>query len=1486
MRQECQPVHDDLADLVAGDSAAIARHSDHLASCDDCRDARYDAAQLVKLLPSAGADHVTPTNLAERVLAMVDAPNSVSAPSAGDRAGGMRAIDLARGSMETATPAAPEAQASISQLPLATERRKVVARTKQPSRSRLWLAIGATAALAAGGAFVYSFTRGDSSGSSSTDYAGGPAGIVKTIERASKDKSGGLEVRDGKEWRVLRAADQLPAGAEIRTDERTRAAIELADGTRITLDHKTTLVFDSEDPRRSKLTSGRVVADVMTVANRPASIETPAGRVDVIGTRFALTASDKLTVVQVVRGSVKLGKEEVRAGEEGVIDGGKVAVSSAPGLAREVEWAELGGVKDTQAGAGLGALRAYKPGESRDRDWALALSNHDVRVRIVGPIARTEITETFRNDSDQTLEGVYQFPLPSDAQIDGLALDVKDAPGGFEQGAFLDKERAMKIWRGVIDKAAPKKIEIATNEIIWVEGAWRDPALLDWKRGGRFELRIFPIPPKGSRTIKISYTQVVTPRGPWRQYVYPLPHSIDGSTVADEFSVDVEVRGAQAGQIRTAGYELAPDPARADVNARSLKQTGFVPRGDLVLDYRAADGDVEARGWTFAGGFAVGPDEKLATKKNVGLDEKVLDAQRKVASDNRPTAVVALRPKLPRWREAKSRDYIVVVDSSQSMVGERYTRAAELTTRLVEQMDRRDRFTVMACDSECRSFGALRAPSVGGASEVTPWLNAQPAAGASDIVGSIRNASKAMPETADRERWIVYVGDGFSSTGFRKAGDIEKAVAQNKGVNITTVGIGTDADEAVLAAVARGGGGSYLAWVPGQSVKSAAIASLESTFGSALRDATLELPTGLADIAPTVLPTIRSGEELLVAARITGDVSGVMVLKGTVGGEKFEQRYSLKLAVSTAAGNGFVPRLWASLAIQQIERGTPGPGNDRARIVALSQGYGVMSKETSLLVLESQAMFDAFGVDRTVPAAKWTGQEALDENVANGMIAHGGKLAKNKDMADARSFDASLGADDSGAKGSFGLGGAAQPKNDMPAPAKKAPTARKPVADPARPRDRRELVEQQTRGRGGPGFGGGFAMRRTWIRVPSITAYDAVHPSIVKAIGDAERALAKAPDSRERHRSLVQALSYAGEIDRANQLAAKWLERDRLDPQALGYQADLLGRDGKRELALRMLAGVVDLDPDRVATHERMVQAYEHVGRLDQACSHRIALSSIAIKDAKLAAGAVRCLRTLSRTSDADLVMQQLADDSTRAAVDKHIVAPAPANTKRDVVVDARWDGGDDLDISIVTPDGTRVSWMGGRSDVRVVDATSTAKEQLAIESIKRGNYLIEVARSNTSSSNIVRGTLDLTVLGTKKALPFELTAGQPRKTVGRLAINMQERLETIELGGTRIGFGNIPNASARRVMLSRIPMLQGCFADVVMSNPSARGTLMLTVTVDGNGSTVTRAAGAGHLSGAARCVESQLASMHVEGTAAGSFRVAMTFAAQTTVVQ
>src|SRR5688500_4943486 len=73
MSTQCDPVLDELDELVAGNPDAIARHADHLATCDDCRDARHEASMLTDVVRGAGSDYVMPSDLVDRVLASADA---------------------------------------------------------------------------------------------------------------------------------------------------------------------------------------------------------------------------------------------------------------------------------------------------------------------------------------------------------------------------------------------------------------------------------------------------------------------------------------------------------------------------------------------------------------------------------------------------------------------------------------------------------------------------------------------------------------------------------------------------------------------------------------------------------------------------------------------------------------------------------------------------------------------------------------------------------------------------------------------------------------------------------------------------------------------------------------------------------------------------------------------------------------------------------------------------------------------------------------------------------------------------------------------------------------------------------------------------------------------------------------------------------------------------------------------------------------------
>jgi tetratricopeptide (TPR) repeat protein len=1273
------------------------------------------------------------------------------------------------------------------------------------------------------------------------------ARVLEIVRAAGGDPGTGVSVRAaGGSFAEAQPDGVVPAGGTIRTDARTRVRLALSDGSELTLNHGTELSFDAEVPRRFRLASGELLADVEHMENGPnASFTTPTGSVEVVGTKFDLTATDELASVRVTRGKVRVtngaGTVEVDQGEEGVLrTSGAPSVSPAIDLARAVAWADLGGDSATAgivpeeelAIPGIGSLRARRPGEREDRERPLAVSSANVRIRISGNVARTEIEQVFQNDGAAELEGIYRFPLPADARIARLALDVN---GELEEGAFVARNRARRIWTGVIRNATPVSERRPTEDFIWVPGPWRDPALLEWQRGGNFELRIYPIPAQGSRRVVLAYTQVVRPHGSERRYVYPLPVSRDGSTRIGELNVDVRINGAEA--VRSSGYAVTQS---ADTSATTLSYQArdFVPNGDLVIDYALPGGEGELAYWSYQGDAAAAPPERSRDR-----DREVVDAQRQIAADERGYVTFALRPRLPARTEGRTHDYVIVVDSSQSMVGERFTRASRLVTGLLAEMDRRDRFTVLACDYECRSMdggAAVNASTAGNVRMHSPtsdevraageWLGQVEPAGASDLGASLRLAARAANQgttDASREVHVIYVGDGVASVGHRAAGALaEEAeqIATRERVSITTVGIGGDADTVALGAIARAGGGHYVPFVPGERTSSTALAVLETTYGVSLEDATFELPEGLSDVAPTALPTIRAGEEVIVSARLDRpSISGDVIVRGTVGGEAFEQRYPVTVEPSTSAGNLFVPAQWASSTIERLE--LEGRGEDEARIIALSKAYSVMSRHTSLLVLESESMFRAFGIDREdQQQAAWTGDEAAEGSVAAGQLAvesetdllQGALASGEADVGGVGTLGLTGHGRGGGGTGSgygigagSGAGGLRARRSAAPMDGDSAANlddsfaradraAESPAAEPREASReqvaRRPATSATTAAPAAPMAGGaavvpmqprgpGQWMRRVWVRVGDVSNSNEITFREQETARIAEQNLAAMPDSRDRHRIAVRALARAGNVSRALEVADAWIARDRMDPEALAARADLLARSGRRDEALRVLTGIVDLRPDDALLQERLANAFERAGQSERSCSHRVAMAEIDTTNADRVGAAVRCERATGRSSMADVLLRSVREERTReraARVAGEAATPLPS--RGDLFLDASWSGGDDVDLTLIAPDGSRISWMGGRTNVVATAPTASGTETLGLRSATAGNYLIEVSRTSATDRRPITGSIRVRVLDSTETIRFTLRGD--REVVGRAIVRREQRMESVGGGG------------------------------------------------------------------------------------------------------
>ncbi|PIE06021.1 MAG: hypothetical protein CSA75_01705, partial [Sorangium cellulosum] len=921
----------------------------------------------------------------------------------------------------------------------------------------------------------------------------------------------------------------------------------------------------------------------------------------------------------------------------------------------------------------------------------------------------------------------------------------------------VDKERAAAIWRGVIQAAAPKAPK-PREEIIWVPGPWKDPALLEWQRGGRFELRIYPIPAHGSRRVVLAYTQRVPLTGGVRKYTYPLSYDPSGSSTVENFNVDVQVRGYdEAFGVRSRAYAFERENLSEGAKRLTMNKKTFVPSGDMTLEYVLPEDAREVTAWAYKPEVKPSTtDDEAGGQGDEGDESKNPSVFASSVSNDAAYVAIALRPKLPRWSEGKFRDQVIVVDSSRSMVGERFKRASKLAESVVREMDRRDRYVVMACDTSCvQTDEGFRAPGGAAAQQVRAFLASVEPDGGSDLVASIRQARKLADQGDDgRELRIVYIGDGTPSVGPVRPPHIMQEVARvlPPGLgSLTAVAVGADADTHALSAMARGGGGVMIPYVPGEKLNAVAIRVLGASYGIALRDPVVDLPDGMSAVYPKVLDNVPAGGETIVVARLSGDLDKANIkLTGKVGGDKYEQTYPIELALSSAKGNAFVPRLYAATKITDLEANQ----GDQAKtaLVELSKRFAVASRYTSMLVLESAAMFKAFGIDRnTSRAPLWTGEDISESVGSEGTIQY--ESEENFDeIGKARS------------------GGAMVPSRKRKLTA--LPTESSSLT-PAAPLDKSPEIVRPS------GF---VPMRRVWVRKATITqdksaSIDRAH----KAISKMEREVSDKPNSRSRLEKLLGLYAIAGSVDRASELAERWTKRDALDPGALVARAEAAARRGDRAKAIRILGGLADVRPGDPDTQKWLASLHEASGEHSLACSHRIALAGLQMAKASVVADALRCARDTGRGLLASALQSDITESALRSRVDRELAKPEKESKLRgDLRIDATWDDNVDLDVALIAQTGRRYSWMGdpkGRVSSR--DATSKRRETLSVFNAPRGEYVVELTRADiTSGDTPVQGSLKIRAAGNTRTIPFVLSGA--RSDVARVRIYYTSRLERV----------------------------------------------------------------------------------------------------------
>jgi tetratricopeptide (TPR) repeat protein len=632
---------------------------------------------------------------------------------------------------------------------------------------------------------------------------------------------------------------------------------------------------------------------------KPREIRLTSGEAKIIcdpDEAVTLTGSDGQTLEVI-------GTQYVRATEKGLVK-----------LGQEPAW--VPGFEGTTTKEAVGSLVAKIDG----RDVPLTVGFHKVAVDIRDQIARTVIEESFVNHTMNQLEGVFYFPLPQDASISGFGMWIGDE---LVEADIVEKQRARDIYETILREK-------------------RDPGLLEWTGGNIFKARVFPIPARGEKRIKISYTQVLPLRGRSFCYTYGLQSELLRQHPLRELAIDVHIRSERAlSQVtsRTHGVRVSSTQHAARVEFSAQEYT---PQRDFEVVVDLAQEDASAVLIPHRRG-----DDGYFMLQLTPPGTHLTD-ERDVLPDGDPLEI------------------LVVADTSASMREDAREMQRALASALLSSLSEQDSFNLMMYDVQCHWLFDEPVPAAARNVEAAlASLENRVSLGWTDLDKALESVIARMGNRTH----VVYLGDGVATAGDADPIALNQRLRrlfEGRQGTLHAVALSSSYEPLVLKTLASLGSGSYRHVTDPQGVRKVVRELLTEMTRPVTRITSIEIQ-GLrtARVYPQELPNLPNGTQQILLGRYlpeAADVEGEIVVQATRGGEPLQMVTPFHLQ-SLDEGNAFIPRLWARMHLDALlEQGDSQAIRDE--VIALSEQYHIITPYTSLLVLENDEDRQRFQIPR------------------------------------------------------------------------------------------------------------------------------------------------------------------------------------------------------------------------------------------------------------------------------------------------------------------------------------------------------------------------------------------------------------------------------------------------------------------------------------------------------------------------------------------
>ncbi|MBD2481593.1 VIT domain-containing protein [Planktothrix sp. FACHB-1365] len=581
---------------------------------------------------------------------------------------------------------------------------------------------------------------------------------------------------------------------------------------------------------------------------------------------------------------------------------------------------------------------------------AFPLKHTNVSAKIAGNLSRVEVTQSFENPFTTTLEAVYIFPLPDEAAVDEMLIQIGDRT---IKGNIKKREEAQQIYEQAKQQG-------------------RTAGLLEQERDNIFTQSLANIKPGEQIDVIIRYSDSLKFTGGNYEFVFPMvvgPRYIPGVGIEDPSSGGTAIAPLTQNQ----DTDLVPDASR--LNAPILPE-GMRSRHDINVTVEI-DAGVPILGINSPSHQLqidhTGQNARITLAEGDTIPNKDLMLRYQVAGEHTQTTILTQSDErgghfavylIPAIKYATdqivAKDVVFLIDTSGSQAGMPLMQCQELMRQFINHLNPDDTFSIIDFANTTQQLSAVPlANTPQNRAQALQYINHLNANGGTELLRGIQAVLNFPVTDVGRLRTVVLLTDGYIGNENQILAEVQQHL--KPGNRLHSFGAGSSVNRFLINRIAELGRGISRIIRHDEPVEPVVEQFFTQINNPVLTNIQVSWQGEGEEtvIYPTLAPDLFAEQPLVLFGKKPDSNSGVLQIQGSAaGGIPYQQDFNLNF---DSEGNPAVAQLWGRSRIKalmnQMVQGETKAGVEAVTETALT--YQLLSQYTAFVAVSDDVRVNA-----------------------------------------------------------------------------------------------------------------------------------------------------------------------------------------------------------------------------------------------------------------------------------------------------------------------------------------------------------------------------------------------------------------------------------------------------------------------------------------------------------------------------------------------